>query len=781
MKQKAYILSSTYQSEEDKTSIYLFGKLENKESFVAIIDFKPYLYISEKDLKKANPLLAKFKTEKTNFTNFKKEKVIKIISPNYSELTKLASALHKKEINTYEADIKPNTRFLMDKDILGIIDVQGDYEKSERIDRIYINPEISPLPKESYFPKLKILSIDIESSKNTNELFCISFYSDNYNKSFIIADKKVKNAESCKDEYDLLEKIKEEIIAFDPDIITGWNVIDFDLNYLKEKFNEHKIPFNIGRTNENARIKIQGNFFRDSTAEVPGRQVLDALNMIKDPFIQEAPMIKHADFDSYTLEDVSQALLGRGKLLKGKGRHEEIENLYKEKKYSELIEYNLKDANLVYDILNKTKILDLAVERSLLTGMPLNKITASIAAFDSLYIREANKKGLVSPTTKYEVKEERIKGGYVMDSKPGIYHNLLVLDFKSLYPSIMKTFNIDPSSFIEKPEKNAIESPNNAYFRNENGILPEIIDKLHQAREKAKREKRELSSYAIKIIMNSFFGVLASPNCRYFNLQMANAITHFGQKIIKLTAEEIENLGYKTIYSDTDSVFVESNASKEEAEKIGKKIESHINSFYQKIAKEKYKRTSYLELQFEKLYLAFMLPPLRSAEGKDIGSKKRYAGLKEKNGKEEIEIVGLEAIRGDWTEAAQEFQVQLLEKIFHKEEFVEFIRSYVKSLKAGKMDSKLIYKKSIRKSLDKYTKTTPPHVKAARLLDSLDSNIIKYYITEAGPEPIQKHKHKIDYQHYIEKQIKPIANTLLFFFDKDFDEIIKSSKQMKLF
>src|SRR4030042_4353699 len=147
--------------------------------------------------------------------------------------------------------------------------------------------------------------------------------------------------------------------------------------------------------------------------------------------------------------------------------------------------------------------------------MPLERITSSIAAFDSLYIREARKRKLVSPSTHYGNKEERLKGGYVFSSGSGIFNNVIVFDFKSLYPSILCTFNIDPASHIEKEdkkEKNAIESPNHEFFRNDEGILPYIIKKLHIAREKTKKEKRELASYAIKTTMNSFWGVLASPN-----------------------------------------------------------------------------------------------------------------------------------------------------------------------------------------------------------------------------------------------------------------------------
>jgi DNA polymerase-2 len=364
-----------------------------------------------------------------------------------------------------------------------------------------------------------------------------------------------------------------------------------------------------------------------------------------------------------------------------------------------------------------------------------------------------------------------------MEPQPGIYQNVLVLDFKSLYPSIIKTFNIDPSSFLEKKEKNCIQAPNGACFENKEGILPEIIDGLHKEREKAKKEKNELRSYGIKIIMNSFFGVLASPNCRYFNMDMANAITTFGQKIIKLTAEKIKEKGHDVLYSDTDSVFVHTTKIKSESEEIGKKIERDINNFYQEHIKKEYNRKSFIELEYEKIYLSLLMPELR---GKKTGAKKRYAGLIKKDNKEKLEIVGLEAIRGDWTEAAQEFQKKLLDKVFHKKNVKKFIKRYVSDLKKGKLDKKLIYGKSIRKNLNEYVKTTPPHVKAARKQQELKSNLIEYYITSDGPEPVQNKKHSIDYPHYIEKQIKPIAETILSLLDIEFEEVLSGSRQTTL-
>jgi len=806
---KGFIVYPTYDLIEEETVVKLFGRLENGQSFVTINKIVPYFFVKEDVLKRIDKYLSKsqkpsdfwetenkrldqkkvccsgYKVEKTDFANFKGEKVAKIFHPNYQELNKLHHALHQQGIETYESDIKPHTRFLIDKNILSSLNIEGEYISSEKVDRVYQEPELKPA--ENLKHKLKVISLDIETSRSKENLICIGLHGENYSKVFFVTDKKIENVVPCKDEYECLQKFKAELLKLDPDIITGWNVIDFDLAYLAELFAKHKIPFDIGRTNEKPRLRIEAHFMRSSSADISGRQVLDALNLVSDPFIQQAPTMRFAQFESYSLEDVSQAILGKGKLIKKHSmRKNKIDKLYEEntiKSHKEIADYNLNDAKLVYEILEKTDTIALAIERSELTGMPLDRITASIAAFDSLYIREAKKRNIVSPSTKYGMKEERLKGGYVFSSGAGIYNNVIVLDFKSLYPSILRTFNIDPASHLEKKEKGAIESPNHEYFKNGEGILPEIIKKLHHARENAKKQKKELANYAIKMIMLSFWGVLASPNCRYFNLGMGNAITAFARWIIQTTSQLIEKLGYKVIYIDTDSIFIETALEKEKANALGKEIENYINKYYDDYLKKTYSRVSYLELQFDKQYLSFMIPELRKKgeEGAPTAAKKRYAGLVEKNGKEELEITGLEAIRGDWTEAAREFQKELLMRLFKKEPIGTFIKSYINKIKSGKLDNQLVYRKSLRKPLEEYTKTTPPHVKAARQLDKIESNIIEYYVTTEGPEPLQKLRHKIDYEHYIEKQIKPIANQVLSLLKNNFDEMLKSSKQAKLF
>ena len=223
---KGFIVYPTYEIINGETQIQLFGKLENGQSFVALNTLEPYFFIKAKDEKKVSKYLKtkenqrfsglqkserffrEFKVEKTKLTNFKGEPVIKISSQTPTELNKLYKEIHKK-IDTYEADIKPHYRFLMDKNLLGTIDVEGHFESSEKIDRIYQNPEITP---SDFKPKLKVASLDIETDKKSDKLFCIGIYSENYKKVFFVTDKKLDNAISCSSESECLEKFKSEIL-----------------------------------------------------------------------------------------------------------------------------------------------------------------------------------------------------------------------------------------------------------------------------------------------------------------------------------------------------------------------------------------------------------------------------------------------------------------------------------------------------------------------------------------------------------------------------------------
>ncbi|MBC8500639.1 MAG: DNA polymerase II [Nanoarchaeota archaeon] len=763
---KGFVVYPTYRVVDNKAYVYLFGRLENGESFLTINHYRPYFYIKKKDLNKALKTNT-FEYEETDLKNFKEEPVVKIILNIPKNVPEFRKRFEEKDIECYEADIRFAYRFMMDKDIKGSMETKGDFKKGEFVNRIYEEPELSSA---DWKPKLKMLSIDIETDRYGKELYSISMFSDNFAKAIIISDKKLKNAICVKNEKKLLEKFKKKLLELDPDIITGWNVIDFDLSKLHDKFKQYNIPFQLGRNDDTCFIKRQESFFRDSTANFAGRMVLDGIHLLKISFVKLV---------NYKLDTAAEEILREKKLIGYKNKGAEIEEAFK-KNPQKLVDYNLKDSKLVTGIIEKTGVLGLTIQRSLLTGIQLDRVKGSISAFDSLYLRDLRKKGYVAPSAKFGERKERIKGGYVMSSKPGIYDYVIVCDFKSLYPSIIRTFNIDPFTYVPDCKgKNLIKAPNGACFRKEHGILSDMIQRLWKARDIIKKKKDATGSYAIKVVMNSMFGVMANPIFRFHSIDMANAITYFAQHFIKQTAKNIGEMGYEVIYGDTDSVFVNLNVkSEKEANKTGLEIQKQINEFFTQHIQKKYGCPSFLELEFEKVYKRFLMPKIRDSEK---GSKKRYAGLIVKNGKEKMDFVGLEFVRRDWTELAKKFQLELLEKIFHKKEVAEYVKKFVNDLKKGKYNKLLVYRKAIRKNLNAYIKTTPPHVKAARMLKELKSNIIEYVITVNGPEPIELHKSRIDYDHYIEKQLKPLADTVLSFYNTNFDDIVKNSSQKTLF
>jgi len=760
---KAYIVDATYRIIDGKPIVYLFGRMENDESFLAKVSFIPYFCIKKKDLKNAQQL-RDFEYEETQLKTFEHKPVVRIIADIPGDVPTIRRNFEENNIGTYEADIRFVQRFYMDRNILGTIEIEGDYNKGSNVDRIYEQAQIKTTP--IYDVKLKTLALDIETDKNIKQMYSCSIICDNVKEVHIVTKKKSKNAILYDNEEELLKAIVNRINELDPDIITGWNVIGFDFKVIQKRLQAYKIPFAIGRDGSTVNIRVQQDFFRDSRATIAGRIVFDGISLLKQSFLT---------FRDYKLNTVAEAVLGRKKVELPADFWDKFTDIVKNTPEI-VVKYNLRDSQLVLDILKEKKLIELMIKKSLITGLQLDRVRGSVAALDSLYIRETKKRGFVCPNSSFGERTERIKGAYVMNPKPGIYDYVAVFDFKSLYPSIIRTYNIDP---IAHSKKGTIIAPNKARFTDDDGILPMIIQALWKERDSAKKENDDVKSYAIKIIMNSFYGVLANPSCRFYSLDMGNAITSFARETIKETAEIIEDKSFNVLYGDTDSVFVDLKIdSFEKAEKIGSKIARIINMHFRDQINEKFNRKSFLELEFEKMFKILMLPRTRKS---DTGAKKRYAGILIKNGKEEITVTGMEIVRRDWTDLAKQVQWELLDRVFHKKEVAEYIKKIVQDVKKGKYDDKLIYRKSIRKKLSEYVKTTPPHVKAARMLPKLTSSVIEYYITTNGPEPVSMLKSSIDYEHYIIKQIKPIADTILDLFNQSFDDVIDDSKQKNLF
>jgi DNA polymerase-2 len=759
-----FILHPTYYIEKGRAIVHLFGKDENGETFVVRDDrLSPHFYVATEDLERAGKV-AKLNVEECEWKSVDGRSVTRVFVETPPSAPILRDSLQKAGIATFEADIPFATTFLIQRGIRGSMRIEGTSRPGRLLQHVYQNPTLEPA---EWIPKLRVVSFDIETDAEAKQLYSIAMCGDGVREVLIIGDPPVVEGievRGCRDERELCATFAQRLRDIDPDVLTGWNVIDFDLKVLEEAFLRTRVPFHLGRAELPCKLRLETGVWGSSRAIIPGRVVLDALSLVRDSFIR---------LDDYRLETAAQEILGRGKVIHSEERSEEITEAFLRDR-ERFVRYNLVDCELVSEILEARDLLDLTIRRSLLTGMPLDRVGGSIATFDFLYLSQLHGRNVCAIT----VPEGRVslptQGGFVLDSLPGLYDRVGVFDFRSLYPSIIRTFRLDPLSVIprghEPKSGPPIVSPNGARFEREGGILPELLDRLFPLREQAQRENDSRRAQAIKILMNSLYGVLGTPRCRFYSPDTANAITSLGQKILRWTRDAFERRGLPVLYGDTDSLFVDLGSESDDsgAAARARALAEELNrEIAESIARE-YRVESRLELRFERLYSRLLLPALR---GSSQGSKKRYVGMLREEGAERLHFVGLESVRRDWTDLAKQYQRELVHLVFHDRPVEEFTRQFLDRLRSGGFDDDLVYRRALRKSTEDYTSNTPPHVQAAMKMTRPPGRIIHYVFTIDGPEPVSERKHPLDYEHYVEKQIRPIAESVLSLIGLDWDKV----------
>ena len=577
----------------------------------------------------------------------------------------------------------------------------------------------------------------------------------------------------CPTEAAALEAFCQRVRALDADVLTGWNVIDFDLSVLARVAARTKAAFQLGRWPGAPRIRPAKGYFGSSRADIPGRLVLDGITLLRGAFVR---------MDDYSLDAVARSVLGEGKALVGdaKDRVGEILSNYANDLDAFAL-YARTDARLALEIIEALDLVNLAVARSRLTGMTPDRVSASIASFDFLYLAELNRRGRVAPTLiRDEGQAHRPQsGGHVLSPVTGLHENVWVFDFKSLYPSLIRTYNIDPLGFIDGKDDqtlNPITLANGARFRRESAILPGLLDRLAPQRDKAKLDGDAVASQAIKILMNSFYGVLGASGCRFYNPDIANAITGHGRHLLLWSKDWFEARGLKVLYGDTDSLFVGSGHNDSEpALDQGPALAVNLTQDLADFIKAESGVRSRLELEFEKLYAKLFLPPVRSGAG---GARKRYVGLV--CGQDEPEFIGMEVVRRDWTEFAKRAQRELYARFFRGEPVDGYLRELVATLRSGALDEQLVYRKGLRKAVGDYRAGKPPHVAAAEKSKAPPGRVIAYLITLAGPEPLDNQTAPPDREHYVHKQLRPVATPILATLGLKFEQVIGDDRQLRL-
>ncbi len=758
-----FLLTGDWRDINGKNELRFIGK-SNEYGPVEIIinDFKPVFFVEKVPLE--IEILRGALKKRTVLKSFTGKNLDALYFPSQRELRNADEELHRLKISTYEADIDPVKRFLMEKMINVQAKISGDAVPKGKL-LTFLNPEMAYCS--SAPPDFCIASIDIETGRD-GHLYSIGVHlseKSNEKKIVFMLGELQKDAPEYilfyQSEKELLSAFFEWIKEKDPDFIIGWNVVGFDILFLEKKCSRLNINFDLSR-NESKLIlrkrKIGGYF-----VSVPGRIVIDGPAALRAAFFT---------FDDYKLETVAQEILGEGKLIApSRNKVFEIERLFRDDKIK-LAEYNIKDAELVTAIFNKIGIIDLSLKRAQLSGLFLDQLGFMSAAFDHFYLPRLHKKGYAAPNIKDLETLQHSAGGHVLDPKPGIYQDIILLDFKSLYPTIIRTFKIDPLSRLLMHE-NSIYTPDGYIFSSTNHILPDFIAELMERRAEANRKKDKPLSQAIKILMNSFYGVMGSYNCRFYHPDLPSAITGTGKWLLLECKEYLEKNGYVIIYGDTDSLFIKlKEGEAENAEAAGRRLASELNFHLKEKLEAAFRVESFLEIEFEKYYSKFIITMLRKGE---TGAKKRYAGMRVTDDKEIFEFVGMEFVRSDWTKLAKEFQMELYERIFTNKEIHNWIRDVVSRIRKGELNDKLVYRKRLRKDMSDYTKNIPPQVRAARMLSTSEA-VVRYIITRSGPVPVELNPRNIDYQHYIDKQLKPITDSVMGLLGESFDSIINSDQ-----
>jgi len=468
------------------------------------------------------------------------------------------------------------------------------------------------------------------------------------------------------DEVSMLKGLVDYVKERDPDILSGWNFVEFDIPYILKRM------ATLGLRAEDL-ARLPGQTERNA---VRGRAVFDLLSAYRK--------MHQAQKESYRLDAIAGEELGVTKV-RYSGT---ITDLWRSDP-KRLVEYNYRDVELCVGIDKKNNIIEFYREIARYVGCPLDRTLNSSNVIDIFVLRKAS--GTFVLPSKGLAAGDEFEGATVFEPATGLRENVVVLDLKSLYPMAMMTINASPET---KDPDGELRAPNGIRFSREpDGLTRSIIAELLEERDERKRLRNQypfgspeyvlydLQQNVLKVIMNSYYGVSGYTRFRLYDREIGSAVTSVGRAIIRHTRDIITDLGYTVIYGDTDSCMVEvPPAGLEETIARAREIEARLNASYGDFAKTELNAdTHYFSIKFEKVYRRFF----------QAGKKKRYAGhLVWKEGKDvdEVDVVGFEIRRSDSPQITREVQRAVLEMILRGDAFSDvqaYLRAVIRKYRRG--------------------------------------------------------------------------------------------------
>jgi DNA polymerase I len=849
------ILDANYTYDSDRNPlVQLFGTTPQGKSVTCrVAGFRPYFYAGVEEDRSRSALedLLALGLEVEEVERFlpigfqtTPQKMLKITTHDPKEVRSLREKA--KEVTgikaVYETDILFKNRFLIDRSLGGMGWVEapipewtavaggaaaGASSSASALPPIHVEA-LHPVSHETNAP-LRFMSFDIECLPDQGEMpkaekspvILISMaFEPKYqgNKTMVLVGKSIdcprSDTRACQDEYDLLAQFISIVRDYNPDILAGYNSNEFDFPYLQERCRQNHVEARVGRDNNSWYIR---KIVSRTDVSITGRVVVDLLPIIRTSY----------SLKQYTLRNAAAELL---KMEKYDVDPKEIEGLWSEsgEGLRRFISYSRRDAVLALHMLLDLRLMDKYIALSRASGSLLQDVVngGQSGMVENLLMRRFRERGrVVPPKPDAEISDERyvenegLKGGAVLVPEKGLVENVVILDYKSLYPTIMMAHNLcyttvltPGSPDVDSGVTKIITAPSGGRFVSPQvspGIMPAVLRELLEERTATKNlmkkagedERRFLDAKqnAMKILLNSFYGYSGYARARLYSLALANAVTSFGRENILRTQKIIDEIGsayvidgevvFKdalpfgkaaekcfdlfVVYGDTDSVFVRlrpagpAALSLEDAGLIGRKIAETV--------------TSSLPAPMELVFEAFARRGIFLA-------KKRYAlWIFERIGegwKDKIKVRGMETVRRDWCGLTSKTLKTCLELVLKEgkvEEAVEHVRSVVLRLQNLDLSldpsllEDLTLTRRYTKSSDSY-KNKQPHIQLVEKIRERGGTVpgvgdrVPFVIVQGkrgkknkelfvnraeDPSYVLEKNLPLDADYYLEKQILP--------------------------
>ncbi len=793
MKVEFFLLDADCIKEGERTLIRLFGKTYEGSNVVALFEHEPYFYVLAENPQQAKGEIEDLlETEKVKIKRIdkikrdlegEKREFLKVFCQLPQDTQKIRDSIKKLEkkrggsgsvIEEYEYTISPYRRFLLDEKIDGScwVEVEGEPLQTRlKVDFAIAGKKIKAVEKLK-LPPLKLLSFDIETyeQQGRKNIIMLSLWGKDFKKVLTYQKEDFQPwVEVVNDEKQLLEKFVEIINQYDPDILVSFNGDSFDFPVIQERASQKKVKLTLSRDREEMKFTRRA---RISSARIKGRIHIDLFNFINNI------LSPNLQTEVLSLDAVSGELLGDKKI--EMDYQELLEAWQKKKDLCKLTEYCLKDSELTFKLAHL--LLPQILEMSKTVGQlpfDISRMTYGQLAEWYLTRKAVEMQKIIPNQPKWEDIKKRktftYAGGFVKEPLAGLHENIAVLDFRSLYPSIIATFNISPETLnCSCGRENSYQVPGTDYWfcKKEKGFVSSTVEELIQKRAELKQrmKKTEKDSLehkildtrqlSLKIVANAIYGMFAFAGAKWYCRECAESCAAFGRFFIKQTIQEAEKEGLTVVYADTDSCFIKNPFPDKELSKEVDKFLNHINS----------KLPGILELELQGTYKRGIFIPRETAPGT---AKKRYA-LIDKN--DNLLIRGLETVRRDWCNLAKQLQRKVLTYILKDkkvDEAIQYVRNTIEKLRKKEIPLKdLTIYEQLTKPLSTY-KQIGPHVAAAQKMlrrgKKVSEGMLVMFAITSGKGSISERAEPveditiqdIDENYYVENQIVPAALRVL--------------------